>query len=70
MAFLIFSVKTTVSIIKVSFKHEPVKLVQNVKDHFFKAVLSIKGTIFFCNHRMCQVGRDNRGVSWSKLPAP
>lgn len=46
MAFLIFSVKTVGSTIKVSFKIKPVKLLQNVEDNFFKAVLSIKSTIF------------------------
>lgn len=46
MAFLIFSVKTVGSTIKVSFKNKPVKLLQNVEDNFFKAVLSIKSTIF------------------------
>lgn len=52
MSFLIFRVKTAGSIIKVSFKNEPVKMLQNVEDNFFKAVTSIKSTIFSCDHRM------------------
>lgn len=71
MAFLIFRVKTAGSIIKVSFKNEPVKLLWNDKDNFFKKLFCQQKALFIPEiTEWVKLEGIVKGVSWSNIPTP